>query len=90
MLELHPNIYIYTQSRPWAHISRSLGGHISYRCCFLQPMSTVILLLYIIALGFILRVIFLLVFVFARMVHSTSQLAMTIPSKCVTHVGLTR
>ena len=46
-------------------------------------MSTVIVLLYVIVLGFILRVDFLLVFVFARMVNSTSKFAMTIPSKCV-------
>ena len=39
-------IYIYI-SRTWAHISRSWGGHISNRCCFIRSMSTVIFLLYI-------------------------------------------
>ena len=37
-------IYIY---RPWAHLSRSWGGHTFYRCWFIWSTSTVIIRLYI-------------------------------------------
>ena len=37
-------LYIY---RPWAHLSRSWGGHIFYRCWFIWSTSTVIIRLYI-------------------------------------------
>ena len=34
-------------SRPWAHLRRSWGGHMFYRCCFILSLSTVILCIYI-------------------------------------------
>ena len=37
---------LYIESRPWAHLRRSWGGHILYRCWFIRSMSTVIILLY--------------------------------------------
>ena len=37
-------IYIY---RHWAHLSRSWGGHIFYRCWFIWSTSTLIIRLYI-------------------------------------------
>ena len=46
---------LYIESRPWAHLRRSWGGHIFYRCCFILSLSTVIIRIYII---FILRVRF--------------------------------
>ena len=34
-------------ARPWAHLSRSWGGHRIYRCCFILSLSPVIMYIYI-------------------------------------------
>ena len=77
-------IYIYISSRPWAHLSRSWGGHILYRCCFILSMPPVILNIHTYFYSFF--------HVNNDVLHVgcffTTQFAMTFPSKCVTHVGI--
>ena len=78
------HIYIYISSRPWAHLSRSWGGHILYRCCFILSMPPVILNIHTYFYSFF--------HVNNDVLHVgcffTTQFAMTFPSKCVTHVGI--
>ena len=65
-------------SRPWAHLSRSWGGHIIYRCCFILSLSRAILHThtYIYILYRVISPCFLVVGVFA--------------SRCVSHHNSTR
>ena len=78
---IYIHTYMYIKSCPWAHISRSWCGPIFYRCCFIRSMSTVILPLYLCIN--IHSSCQLTVGVFARQMHSTSEFAMTVLSKCV-------
>jgi len=83
-----PALYIHILSRPWAHIRRSWGGHVIYRCCFLWPMSTVIIRLYVISyyINFHSSCQFS-VGVFARPLRSTSEFAKIVLSNCVKHLN---
>ena len=58
-----------------------LGGHISYRCCFIRSMSTVIIRLYIFVKNH--SSCHFIVGVFARPMHFTSEFAKIVLSKCV-------
>ena len=40
-------VYVYVQSCPWAHLSRSWGGPILYRCWFISSSSPAIFDIYI-------------------------------------------
>ena len=46
-----PAAIFYVQSRPWAHLSRSWGGPIFYRCWFILSLSPV-MIYYIFILSF--------------------------------------
>ena len=81
-------LYLHIQYNivpPLGAFKSQLGGtYIFYRCCFIWPTSTVIIPLYIYSSSH------LIVGVFARKVHSTTEFATTVLSKCVAHAGFVK
>ena len=79
---------LYIESRPWAHISRSWGDIyilllLVYMVNFHCDYTSIYIYIYI----YVYSSCLLIFGVFARQVHSTSEFAMIVLSKCVIHAG---
>ena len=70
-----------------------LGGPIFYRCWFISSLSSPVIMrlsILIYIYMYVYSSCHLIVSVFARQMHSTSEFALTVLSKCVPHAGSSR
>ena len=70
---------------PLGAFKSQLGGPIFYRCWLISSLSPVIIRIYIYIYAY--SSCHLVVGVFARQMHSTSEFAMAVLSKCVNHLN---